>query len=46
MKDCNPKCICAKKGLMCALKLSLIKQRESISDAAEKNKKACPAKTA
>lgn len=46
MKDRKPKCNCAKSGVMCALKLSLIKQGVSASDAAEKNKAVCPLKAA
>jgi hypothetical protein len=46
MKDRKPKCNCAKKGVMCALKLSLIKQEEPLSDAAVKNKAICPLKAA
>lgn len=46
MKDRKPKCNYVKKGLMCTLKLSLIKQGESISDAALKNKAVCPLKAA
>ena len=46
MKVRNPKWNCTKKGVMCALKLSLIKQEESISDSAIKIKAFCPLKAA
>lgn len=45
MKDRKPKCNCAKNGVMCALKLSL-KQGESVTDTATKNKAICPVKAA
>ncbi|MCC9018882.1 MULTISPECIES: hypothetical protein [Flavobacterium] len=46
MKDRKSKCSCAKSGVMCALKLSLIKQGVSASDSAIKNKAICPLKAA
>ncbi|MEO7976399.1 hypothetical protein [Flavobacterium sp.] len=46
MKDRKPKCNCANKGVVCPLKLSIMKQGESVSDAAVKNKTICPLKAA
>ncbi|WP_428231973.1 hypothetical protein [Flavobacterium sp.] len=46
MKDNKPKCNCAKSGVMCALKLSLMKKGETLSDATTKNKAICPLKAA
>ncbi|MFH7014647.1 hypothetical protein [Flavobacterium sp. FlaQc-47] len=46
MKDRKPKCNCAKNGMMCALKLSLIKKGESAtSDNAVKKQSVCPSKS-
>lgn len=46
MKDRKTKCNCAKNGVMCALKLSLIKQGVPVSDTDVKNKAVCPLKAA
>ncbi len=46
MKDRKTKCNCAKNGVMCALKLSLIKQGVAVSDTAAKNDSVCPLKAA
>ncbi|MDL2141600.1 MULTISPECIES: hypothetical protein [Flavobacterium] len=46
MKDSKPKCNCAKNGVMCALKMSLIKQGASVADTTAKSKAVCPLKAA
>lgn len=46
MKNRKPKCDCAKNGVICAIKLSLIKQGVPVFDTAVKNKAVCPLKAA